>query len=75
MGVIRYKFDVLDALKAAGYNTVRIRKEHLLAEGTVQSLRDKKPVTFVNLAKLCGLLGCQPGDLLEYSEEEQKEGE
>lgn len=74
MGSIRYRIDVLEALREAGFNTGRIRKEHLLAEGTMQSLREKKPVTFVNLAKLCGLLDCQPGDILEYVSDEESAG-
>lgn len=66
VGEIRYKIDVIGALKEAGFNSGHIRKNHLLAEGTMQSLRERKPVTFTNLAKLCRLLDCQPGDILEY---------
>ena len=39
---IIYKTDILAALKEAGYNTNRIRKEKLLSEGVLQSLREKK---------------------------------
>lgn len=63
---IVYKFDVLQALKEKGYNTNRLRKEKLLAEGVIQSLREGKAISFVNLDKLCVLLKCQPGDILEY---------
>lgn len=65
-----YKFDILQALKERGYNTNRLRKEKLLAEGVIQSLREGKPISFVNLDKLCKLLNCQPGDILEYVEED-----
>lgn len=68
-----YKFDVLVALKEAGYNTNRLRKEKLLAEGVIQSLRENKPISWSNLAKICTLLNIQPGDLLEYVEDEQEE--
>lgn len=63
---IIYKFDVLQALKDQGYNTNRLRKEKLLAEGVIQSLREGKAISFVNVAKICELLNIQPGDLLEY---------
>ena len=66
---IVYKFDVLQALKERGYNTNQLRKEKLLAESVIQSLRGKKPISFVNVAKLCELLECQPGDIIEYVEE------
>lgn len=63
---IRYKIDVLAALKAKGYTTNRIRGEKLIGEATMQRLRHKQSVSYDVLAKLCELLGCQPGDILEY---------
>jgi len=67
---IRYKIDVIAALKAAGYSAYRIRKEKLLGEATLQCLREKKPVSWENIATLCRLLACQPGDIMEYASEE-----
>lgn len=67
---IKYKIDVLAALKAAGYNTNRIRKEKLLSESTLQRLRKGELINGENLGKLCELLRCQPGDILEYVPEE-----
>lgn len=64
-----YKFDVLAALKEKGYNTNTLRKEKLLAEGVIQALRERKPISWANIAKLCNLLNCQPGDLMEYVKE------
>ena len=63
---IRYKIDILAALKEAGYNTTRLRKEKLLSEGMIQSLREDKYISLQNLSKICELLDCQPGDLIEY---------
>lgn len=61
-----YKIDVLEALKAAGYNTTRIRREHLLNESAIQYLREGRPVGPVPLNQICRLLGVQPGDIIEY---------
>ena len=66
---INYKFDVLQALKDRGYNTNRLRKEKLLAEGVLQALREGRAISFANLEKLCDLLDCQPGDLLQFVRE------
>ena len=66
---IKYKIDILTALKEAGYNTGRIRKEKILSESTVQSIRRQEAINFDNLGRLCRLLHCQPGDILEYIEE------
>ncbi len=67
--MIRYKMDILTALKEAGYNTNRLRKEKLLAEGVIQSLREGKYIALQNIDKICCLLDCQPADLLEYVKE------
>ena len=63
---IAYKFDVLSALKTAGYSTTKIRREKLLSESTLQALRESKPISWANLERLCALLNCQPGDILKY---------
>ena len=68
--MIRYKIDILAALKEAGYNTTKLRKEKLLAEGVIQSLREGKYIALQNLDKICSLLDCQPADLIEYVKDE-----
>lgn len=65
---LHYKMDILAALKQKGFNTGRLRREKLLAEGVIQSLRENKPISWANIARLCELLQCQPGDLLIYEE-------
>jgi len=67
---IQYKVDILAALKEAGFNTNRLRKEKLLSEGVIQALRENRYVSMQNLSKICELLNCQPGDLMEYVQEE-----
>ena len=66
---IVYKIDILQALKQKGFNTTTLRKERLLAEGTIQKLREKKPINWDNITRICEMLECQPGDILEYVEE------
>lgn len=61
-----YKIDVLQALKDKGYNTTKMRREKLLAEGSIQSLREKRPISFDSIGKICEMLNCQPNDFLEY---------
>ena len=70
---IVYKIDILAALKEAGYNTTRLRKEKLLSEGVIQSLRENKYIALQNISKICELLDCQPADLLEYVKDSDKE--
>ena len=66
---IKYKIDVIAALKEAGYNTTRIRKEKIMGEAMLQKIRSGQMVSWATLETICDLLGCQPGDLLEYIKE------
>ena len=70
---IRYKLDILAALKEKGYNTNRIRKERLFGESTLQAFRCGELVSWMNMERLCKLLECQPGDIVEYVENQQAE--
>lgn len=79
---MRYKFDVLDALKEKGWNTGRLRAENKeniasgvkgggISEASIQALREKRPISWANMEKICKKLQCQPGDFLEYVEDEK----
>lgn len=65
---IMYKIDVLAELKSKGYSSYRLRQEKLFGERIIQKLRQGEIVSADNLAKLCQLLHCQPGDLIKYEE-------
>ena len=64
--MIRYKIDILEALKNRGYTTTKIRSEKLLSEATLTSIRNNKPITITTLDTICGILKKQPGALLEW---------
>lgn len=67
---LRFKVDILEELKRKGINTNKLRKEKLLSEGVIQALREKKPISWANISKICEMLHCQPGDIMEYVPEE-----
>lgn len=62
---LEYKIDILQALKDAGYNTNALRKNKLLSEGAIQSLRENKPISWGSIGKICDLLNCQPEYILQ----------
>ena len=64
--MIKYKIDVLHALKNAGFTTYRLRKDKILGEATIQKLRGFELVSWENINTICKLLSCQPGDMMEY---------
>lgn len=69
---LKYKINVLAALKEKGYNTNRIRLEGLFSQSTLQKLREGKGIAWENLEKICRLLECQPADIIEYVKENEQ---
>ena len=68
-----YKFNVLDLLRENGYNTTRLRREKLLGETSIQSLRGGKMIGHIALDKVCELLEMQPGNIIKYVENTSEE--
>ena len=71
---IKYKIDILSSLKAKGYSSyVLMSKEKMgdnyIGQRQIQQIRDGEIVSTACLDKLCQLLDCQPGDILEYVED------
>lgn len=67
--MLKYKIDVLETLKEAGYNTTKLRKDRLLSESAIQYLRDGKVVGAKALDSICRLLDMQPGNIIKYVED------
>ena len=67
---VQYKCDILADLKEAGYSTYKMRREKLLGESVLQQLRKGELVSWANISRICAMLNCQPGDILEYVPEE-----
>lgn len=66
------KYEKLFALmKEKGLTTYRIRKEKIVSENALTSMRAGKSVTTDTIAALCKALGCQPGDIMEYVDESE----
>lgn len=68
---MQYKIDVIAALKEAGYNTNRIRKDKIMGESMLQKIRSGQMVSWATMETLCELLNCQPADLIEYVKAEE----
>lgn len=66
--MLKYKINVLDALKEKGYTSYKIRKEKLMGEAQLTKIRNGEIASKETLNTICKLLACQPGDILEYVE-------
>lgn len=58
--------DILKKLSDAGYNTTRIRKEKLISEYTLQSIREGRTVTLDTINTICKLTGLPVEKIIEY---------
>lgn len=68
---LQYKIDVLKKLKEKGYTSyVLMNKEKMgdnyIGQRQIQQIRNGAVVSNTCLDKLCKLLSCQPGDIIEY---------
>lgn len=67
---ISYK-RLFNLLEKNGWTTYRIRKEKLMGQGTLTALKNGTGgLDSKTIAKLCKVLNCQPGDLMEYIPDE-----
>lgn len=67
------KYDkLINLLKEKGYTTYKIRQENLMSQSAWQKIRTGTgDIDTRTIEKLCRLLNCQPGDMMEYVEEQE----
>lgn len=71
--MLRYKIDILEALKNVGFTSYKIRKDKLIGEAQMQKIRKGDIASKETLNTICRLLDCQPGDIIEYVPEDQED--
>lgn len=59
-------------MKEKGITTYVIRKENIISQSALTSLKNGKSVTTDTIERLCKCLNCQPGDIMEYIPDEEK---
>ena len=67
------KYDKLfRLLSEKGYNTTRIRKDNLIGQRTLYALKNGTGgINHQTIDNLCRVLNCQPGDIMEYVEDDE----
>ena len=68
--MLAFKIDVLSELKERGYSSYYLRNKTTLSSQAIQGMRSGKVPGIKSIDILCGLLECQPGDLIEYRKDE-----
>ena len=57
-----------DILKRRGMTKDQLRKAIGASANTITAISKNEPVSLKTINKICKVLNCQPGDILEYSE-------
>jgi putative transcriptional regulator len=65
---VSIKYDKLFILlKEKGYTTYKIRKGNIIGQGTLTAIKNGTGgLDAKTISKLCALLDCQPGDIMEF---------
>ena len=62
---------LLELLKERGYTTYKIRKDNIMSQSAWQKIRTGSgDIDTRTISKLCALLDCQPGDIMEFVPDE-----
>jgi len=62
------RYDKLFALlKEKGYSTYRIRQENIVSQAALTKMKNGTgDIDTRTIERLCAVLNCQPGDIMEY---------
>ena len=64
------KYDkTFDLFKQKGITTYKIKKENLISQSALQKMKVGGHIDTRTIERLCAVLECQPGDLMEYISE------
>lgn len=70
-----FKYDKLfSKLKEQGITTYAIRKDNIISQAALTKMKNGTGnIDTRTLERLCSVLHCQPGDIMEYVEDPQTE--
>ena len=64
------KYDkLINLMKQAGITSYTVKKDKIIRQATYKKILEGGDIDTRTIAKLCELLNCQPGDILEYEKE------
>jgi putative transcriptional regulator len=72
--MISYK-KAFELMKKSGLTTYKIRKDKIIGQGSLTKMKRNEPTSTQTIEKLCEVLKCQPGDLMEYIPADVQAGE
>lgn len=72
MYMLKYRFNVGDALERAGFNTYKAKTTKILSQDTLKKIKNEDTnISLEAINKLCLILDMTPKDILDYEETEK----
>lgn len=66
------KYDKLLKMMAnQGITSYTLKRDNIIGQATFKKIKEGGDIDTRTIAKLCKLLNCQPGDILEYIPEDE----
>lgn len=70
--MLKYRFNVGDALERIGFNTYKAKTTKILSQDTLRKIKNEDTnISLEALNKLCLILDMKPKDILDYEETER----
>lgn len=67
------KYDkLIKKMHEEGITSYTIKRDKIIGQATWQKIQNGGDIDTRTIAKLCKLLNCQPGDILEYIKENEQ---
>ena len=71
--MLKYKINIADALERKGFNTYKAKTTKILSQDTLKKIKNEDTnISLESINRVCMLLDMQPGNLLEYVEDEEE---
>lgn len=62
---------LLKLLDEKGITSYTVKKDNIIGQATFKKIKQGGDIDTRTIAKLCELLNCQPGDIIEYVDESE----
>ena len=66
---------LIKRMEEQGITSYTIKKDNIIGQATFKKIKEGGDIDTRSIAKLCKLLNCQPGDIMEYVPDEGEKEE
>lgn len=71
--MLKYKFNVGDALERAGINMYKAKTTKILSQDTLKKIKNEDTnISLESLNRVCAILDMQPKDIIMYVEDKEE---